>query len=130
SKPWSISSSNIPRRRGEAGRTGPARLAEALLNRFPHIVPTRRAVVLLALAAPLAVIVAALAPGAWIVAPALGGALLALVIADALMAGACPDLRLALPPDVEGGAETRLVAYATFGAGQRRRAEVSLRCDA
>jgi uncharacterized protein (DUF58 family) len=76
------------------------------------ILPTQRAAILIALFAPLALLIAALAPGAWIVAPALGGALLALVVADALRAGRLIDVRVLAPPEIEVGetGEVRVLA--------------------
>jgi len=69
------------------------------------IVPTLRAAALIALAAPIALVIAAVAPGAWVVAPALGGALLALILVDAFAAGRAHDAALIAPRDVEVGAE-------------------------
>ncbi|MDE2563371.1 MAG: DUF58 domain-containing protein [Sphingomonadales bacterium] len=62
--------------------------------------------------APVALLVGALAPGAWIVAPALGAALLLLVLLDAAFAGQLADLRLIAPSDAEVGQETRLTVLA------------------
>lgn len=93
------------------------------------IVPTLRAATLLALAAPVAVVIAAVLPGAWVVAPALGGALLLVILADALAAGGIKDIRLGIPADVEVGAEGRIVAHATFGGGLRSRVEAALSVD-
>ena len=59
---------------------------------LPRILPTARAAVLIALAAPLALVIAAVAPAAWIAAPALGGTLefqtYATIVADQLNPGA------------------------------------------
>lgn len=93
------------------------------------IVPTRRAAILLALAAPAALVIAALAPAAWIAAPALGGAVLALVLADALAAGGLRDLRLIVPADVEVGTVSDLQVQATFAGGQRSRVEAAISAD-
>ena len=97
--------------------------------RFALVVPTRRAAVLLALAAPAAPIIAAAAPGAWLAAPMLGAALLALVLVDALLAGSLRDVHLTVPEDIEVGAQHSLVVHAAFSAGQCSRAEASLDCD-
>lgn len=83
------------------------------------IAPTLRAAVLVALAAPVALIVAAVAPGAWVAAPALGGLLLVLVVADALLAGNLRDVDLAVRTDVEVGAEAALQVRARFAGGLR-----------
>jgi uncharacterized protein (DUF58 family) len=93
------------------------------------IVPTLRAAILVAAAAPVALVIAAAAPAAWIAAPALGGALLLLVLADALFAGGLREARLTTPSDVEIGAESRLLAHATFAGGQRSRVEAAVALD-
>jgi len=72
------------------------------LPAFP-IVPTARALVLLVLLAPVALVVAATAPSAWIVAPAAGLALLLLVLLDGWMAGELVDVQLVFAADVEVG---------------------------
>lgn len=56
-------------------------------TRFAPIVPTARAAVLLALAAPVALVIAATRPEAWVVAPLAGMAIVALVVIDALLGG-------------------------------------------
>ena len=100
-----------------------------MFRRLPLIVPTRRAAILLALAAPLALVIAALAPGAWVAAPALGGAMLLLILADALAAGRLEDLRYTVPADVEIGAATSFLAHAVFAGGQRSAVKALLDCD-
>lgn len=62
--------------------------------------------------APLAVVLAAVAPGAWAVAPALGLVLLLLVIMDGLLAGRLVDLRLDVPADAEVGQPATLSVLA------------------
>jgi uncharacterized protein (DUF58 family) len=93
------------------------------------IVPTGRAAALIALAAPLALLVAALAPGAWIVAPALGLVLLGLVLADALLAGRLADLRVITPADCEVGAAFELAVLADLAGGRPAAVEASLALD-
>jgi uncharacterized protein (DUF58 family) len=93
------------------------------------IVPTLRAGVLVALAAPVALVIAAAAPGAWIAAPALGGALLLLVLADALIAGSLSGVMLSVPGDVEVGAECELYGQAAFVGGQRSRVDMAVALD-
>jgi len=93
------------------------------------VVPTLRAVLLLALAAPVALVIAAAAPGAWIIAPALGGALLLVVLADALAAGRMDDVQLKVSPDVEVGAEAWLRISARFAGGRQDRVECSVSAD-
>ncbi len=93
------------------------------------IVPTLRAAVLIALAAPVALMIAAVAPEAWIAAPLLGLVLLVLVVADALLAGRARDVRLTAPRDVEVGADASLLVHAAFSGGSRSRAEVAVSAD-
>jgi uncharacterized protein (DUF58 family) len=93
------------------------------------IVPTLRASILVALAAPVALVIAAAAPGAWIAAPALGGALMMLVLADALVAGGLRDVALTMPRDVEVGAGCDLLASASFAGGQRSRVDMAVALD-
>src|SRR6187431_542925 len=78
------------------------------------IVPSARALVLLALFAPAAVVIAATAPGAWTAAPALALVLLAVVVIDGLLAGRLLDLKLHHPGDVEVGQPVRLSLHAEF----------------
>jgi len=80
--------------------------------RFPAFYPSARAVILLALAAPLALVVAAAMPGAWVLAPALGGALLVMVVLDALFAGQALDIRVIAPADCEVGQPLSLTVLA------------------
>jgi uncharacterized protein (DUF58 family) len=72
------------------------------------IVPSAAALAGLALLAPVAVVIAALAPGAWLVAPLLGVVLILLVVIDGLLAGALLDLRLIAPADAEAGQDIPL----------------------
>src|SRR5690606_27996062 len=94
-----------------------------------HLVPTLRAVILIALAAPVALLIAAIAPGAWIVAPALGGALLIVVLADALAAGRARDVQFTVAPDVEVGAEAQMRINAGFSGGRQGKVECSVAAD-
>ncbi len=96
---------------------------------IPLIVPTTRAAVLVALAAPLALLLAAVAPGAWIVAPALGGTLLVLVLLDALLAGRLADLRVIAPRDCEVGAAMPLTVLADITGGMRSAVSAALAVD-
>ncbi|MEA1620083.1 hypothetical protein SOQ14_14355 [Erythrobacter sp. T5W1-R] len=68
------------------------------------IVPTARAGWALAALAPLAVLIAAAAPAAWALAPAIGLVLLGLVVIDGGLAGGCGAWRIAAPADGEVGA--------------------------
>jgi uncharacterized protein (DUF58 family) len=97
---------------------------------LPRIVPTTRAAILIALAAPVALLIAALAPAAWIVAPAMGGALLVLIVLDALAAGRCNDLQFTIFPDVEVGEEAWVQVHAGFAGGMRSTVDCALASDA
>ena len=104
-------------------------MARAALPRLGTIAPTPRAAILVALAAPVALMIAALAPGAWIVAPALGGAVLALVLADAVAAGRLDEFDLAADDEMEVGRPGRLTLAAAFASGRRSRVDVALGTD-
>ncbi len=83
---------------------------------FPVFYPSSRTAVLLAVSAPLALILAATVPGAWVAAPALGGALLVMVLLDALLAASLADLRVIAPADGEVGEPVHLTVLADFRA--------------
>lgn len=97
--------------------------------RFP-LVPTPRAAWLAALAAPLALAIAAAVPGAWVIAPAAGAALLVLILLDAMLAGRLDDWRVVIPRDAEVGATVTLRVLADIaarsGAGP---VEAAIACD-
>jgi uncharacterized protein (DUF58 family) len=99
------------------------------VTRFGAIYPTARAVLLVALAAPAALLVAALAPGAWVATPAFALALLLLVLLDAMAAGSASDVQVAVPRDVEVGAESQLEVAARFSGGLRGRVDAALAGD-
>ncbi|MGB3795236.1 MAG: DUF58 domain-containing protein [Alteraurantiacibacter sp.] len=67
------------------------------------IVPTARTLVLLALLVPIAVLVAATAPSAWIVVPCAALALLLVAMIDGWLAGSMIAFDLQVPPDAEVG---------------------------
>ena len=80
---------------------------------FP-LVPTARSVALTALAAPVAFVIAATAPSAWVIAPAAGLALLALVLLDGAVAGRLVDHRLVAPGNCEVGEPFELAILASL----------------
>ena len=92
---------------------------------FPVFYPSARTAVLLALAAPLALVLAAAAPQAWVGAPALGGALLVMVLLDALLAPALADLRVLVPKDAEVGEPLGIAILADFRIAAPRAAPVA-----
>jgi uncharacterized protein (DUF58 family) len=78
------------------------------------LVPSARTLVLLVLLSPLAVVIAATAPGAWTIAPVAALALLALSAIDGLLAARLLDLKLHYPADTEVGQPARLTLHAEF----------------
>ena len=95
---------------------------------FP--VPTARAALLVAAAAPVALLLAVLVPGSWAAAPLLGTLVLALVALDALLAGRAQSVGLSALPDAEVGEPGWLEVLATFGNGWRSRVDCALASDA
>lgn len=95
----------------------------------PPFQPTARAVLLLVAMAPLALVIAARVPAAWVLAPALAGALLVLVALDALFAGRLADVRVIAPADAEVGQAVRLTVLADFERTTARRIEAALALD-
>lgn len=93
------------------------------------ILPTARTVLLAALAAPVALVIAAAAPGAWLAAPAALVVLLALVLLDAAMAGRLAEWQVIAPPGAEVGEPLRLRVLADFAGrapGGRTEARIAL----
>ncbi|MCA1661359.1 MAG: DUF58 domain-containing protein [Novosphingobium sp.] len=80
--------------------------------------PTTRSTLMLAGLAPVALLIAAAAPGAWVLAPLLGLSLFALVAVDASLAGSLADVRLIAPADAEIGEPLALTVLADI-AGKR-----------
>ena len=95
---------------------------------FP--VPTARAALLVAAAAPVALLLAVLVPGSWAAAPLLGTLVLALVALDALLAGRAQSVGLSALPDAEVGEPGWLEVLATFSGGWRSRVDCALASDA
>lgn len=103
------------------------------MRRLSPFLPTTRAAVLIALAAPVALLIAALAPGAWVVALVLGLTVFALVAADSVLAGRLVDLQVIAPADMEVGGAGRIVVLADFAgrsaAGSWATVEAALALD-
>ena len=97
--------------------------------RLAPIVPTARAAMLLALAAPVALVIGATRPDAWLIAPLTGLAVFVLVLLDALWAGRLEDFHVSVPGDVEVGAEATLSARAQLRGGRTSGMQVALECD-
>lgn len=100
------------------------------MSRRAALLPSGRAVLIIAGLAPLALVLAAAAPGAWVAAPALGGALLVLVVLDGLFAGSLTDLRVLAPGDTEVGEPARITVLADVArTGAGAKPEAALECD-
>lgn len=93
------------------------------------ILPTLRAAVLAALAAPAALVIAAASPALWIIAPALGAVLLALVLADVALAGRLVAVDLDVDADTEVGADHPVNIAARFSGGRQGQVDVALASD-
>ncbi len=94
-----------------------------------RIVPTTRAAILIALAAPVALLLAATTPAAWVIAPALGVALLLTVLLDGFAAGRLADVRVIASPDIEVGAEGQLSVLADIASGSPGSVTAALALD-
>ena len=107
-----------------------ARLSSRLpaLGLLP-VVPSERAAWGVAGFAPVALLIAAIAPGLWVIAPIAAAALVALVLIDAMLAGKLAEWDADLPSDTEVGQETALGLNARFTSGSRRAVEGSLEVD-
>ena len=101
------------------------------LPRAPALpfVPTERTAWLAAAAAPIALVVAASAPNAWIIAPAAVLTLLLMVVLDAFLAGRLASLEVTAPADAEVGEPVPITMRCSFTAGIRSRVEGALEFD-
>ncbi|MDJ0641900.1 MAG: DUF58 domain-containing protein [Erythrobacter sp.] len=93
------------------------------------IVPTERTAWLAAGFAPIAVVIAAVVPGLWIVAPIAALALLALVVLDGALAGKRSDWRIFVPGDTEVGQPTELAMQAELASTSISKVEGALEFD-
>lgn len=93
------------------------------------LIPTGRAALLVAAAAPLALLVAVVSPTNWAAAPALGTLVLALVLGDALLAGRLKGLTLNSDPDLEVGEPGLLQIDAEFSGGLTGSADCAVAAD-
>ena len=94
------------------------------------LVPTPRAALLMAAAAPLALLVAVLMPARWTLAPLLGPMVLVLIVIDALAAGALKSITLDMADDVDVGIAKPIGLIASFAHGMRRAVDCALASDA
>ncbi len=93
------------------------------------VAPTERAAWLAAGLAPVAVVIAAASPQAWVIAPVLGAVLVALVALDAVLAGRLEGWELRTPDDIEVGQPSVLAVTARFSGRPPSMAEAALSCD-
>lgn len=93
------------------------------------LIPTERAAWLVALFAPVALVIAALAPQFWIVAPAAALALVGAIAVDALLAGSVHEWRVQIPGDTEVGQNTAIEVFARFAGEQRTGPQAALEFD-
>jgi uncharacterized protein (DUF58 family) len=91
--------------------------------------PTARALLLIAAMAPVALLLAVIAPQAVPAAPALGTMVLVLVLGDAALAGRLARLDFSFNTDVEVGEEGWLQLAAGFGRGWRSRVDCAVESD-
>ena len=89
------------------------------------MMPSPQAVAALVLLAPAGLLIAALAPRAWALAPALAAMILVLVLIDCWLAGMAIDARVIVPAEVEVGAEAALSVLADM-SGRARKAQAGL----
>lgn len=100
------------------------------MNNPAALLPSGRAVLLMAGLAPLALVVAAAAPAAWIAAPALGGALFVLILLDGLFAGSLEDVQVHAPSDGEVGEPASLTVVAALTRARSGiRPDAAIACD-
>ena len=100
------------------------------MNIRTALVPTGRAALLMAAAAPLALLIAVLMPARWAMAPLLGTTVLVLIVIDALLAGSLRSVSLDLAEDMEVGAPKPVRIIARFSRGLQRAVECALASDA
>jgi uncharacterized protein (DUF58 family) len=104
-------------------------IATAPLVPFLFTVPTERTAWLAAGLAPVAVVIAATSPGAWVIAPLIGAALLVLAFLDAWFAGPLGGWEIRYADDVEVGQPGTLAITARFAGRRPTRVAAALACD-
>ena len=98
------------------------------LRAFP-LVPTLRAVWVTAGFAPVAVVIAALSPQLWVVAPIMALAMVVLIVLDGLIAGGVREWQVVAPNDTEIGQSTALDVHARFARSFVGHPQAALECD-
>ena len=98
------------------------------LRAFP-LVPTLRAVWVTAGFAPVAVMIAALSPQLWVVAPIMALAMVAMIVLDGVIAGGVREWQVVVPNDTEIGQSTALDVHARFARSFVGHPQAALECD-
>nr|WP_298930794.1 DUF58 domain-containing protein [uncultured Erythrobacter sp.] len=93
------------------------------------LVPTERAAWLIAAFAPIALLIAAIAPQLWVVAPAAVIVLVGLIVLDGLLAGTCRKWVVQLPADTEVGQATAIEVFARFARSIALQPEAAVEFD-
>ena len=93
------------------------------------LVPTERAAWLIAMFAPVALVIAAAAPQLWVVAPAAAIVLIGLIVIDGMLAGSCREWIVRAPSDTEVGQRTAVEVFARFSQSLASRPEAALEFD-
>ena len=93
------------------------------------LVPTQRAAWLTAGFAPVALVIAAVSPALWVIAPVMAAAFVALIALDALLAGGVDDWQVIIPADTEIGQATPIDVHARFTRKGLRGTEAALEFD-
>lgn len=93
------------------------------------LVPTERAAWTIAAFAPIAVVIAAISPQLWVIAPIMALALIALIVLDGLLAGGVQDWQVIVPNNTEVGEATALDVHARFSRRMVSSPEAALEFD-
>ncbi|MEP1422262.1 MAG: DUF58 domain-containing protein [Erythrobacter sp.] len=93
------------------------------------LVPTPRAAWCIAGLAPLAVVIGAISPQYWVIAPIAALGLIVLIVLDGMIAGSCNEWHVIVPADTEVGQETALDVHARFARAGGFGLEVALEFD-
>lgn len=93
------------------------------------LVPTARAAWFAAIAAPVALVIGAVSPGAWLAAPIAAGLLLALIVIDGALAGKVSSWDVLAPDDAEVGEPAILRLEVRFASGPEGKVDAALQFD-
>ncbi len=100
-----------------------------ILNSRLALIPTQRAVLSIAALALVAVMIGASSPGAWVIAPMGGAAILLLTIGDALLGWSAASLEVTARSDIEVGVDEALALSAPIANPRARNVAASLEGD-